>query len=321
MPASTRSDRKQDADADRVERTHRVENPPSSGDLLQDGSRNAKSRRQSRAICLLATAGATGGLGSAVPSRQAAAPPAGSPATIALAISCSPMTTCVAPCFFRCSISASEWARAMIGSAGVDARAPAPPPGRPRRHRGSRPAGSAPPRGWRRAITSGSAALPVIASGPSPLQPVDPVGILLDHQQRRAGLEQRLADEAADAAVADQHDMVGQRGRAESPPARRLGVGFGGAGFRRPASAAGLRQHAVERGEEQRIEQDRDDRAGEDQVAPALRQQRERHAEAGEDERELADLREARRDRERGRMSDGRTAARSRRRPSTCRAR
>jgi hypothetical protein len=38
--------------------------------------------------------------------------------TIAFAISCSPITTLVAPCFFKCSISASEWARAMIGSEG-----------------------------------------------------------------------------------------------------------------------------------------------------------------------------------------------------------
>ena len=46
----------------------------------------------------------------------------GMPAIIALAISCSPITTAVAPCFFRCSISASEWARAMIGSAGLSLR-------------------------------------------------------------------------------------------------------------------------------------------------------------------------------------------------------
>jgi hypothetical protein len=59
---------------------------------------------------------------------------------------------------------------------------------------------------------------------------------------------------------------------------------------------------AVQPGEEQRVEQDRDDRARQDEIAAALRQQRERHAEAGEDEGELADLREARRDRECGRM-------------------
>ena len=42
---------------------------------------------------------------------------------IALAISCSPITTRLAPCFRRCSISASEWARAMMGRAALMARA------------------------------------------------------------------------------------------------------------------------------------------------------------------------------------------------------
>ncbi len=55
---------------------------------------------------------------------------------------------------------------------------------------------------------------------------------------------------------------------------------------------------AVERGEEQRVDADRKDRAGEDQIAPILRQETEIGTEPGEDERELADLREADRDRE-----------------------
>ena len=155
----------------------------------------------------------------------------GSSAIIALAISCSPMTTSVAPCFFRCSISASEWARAMIASAGLQLRAPAPPPDRLRRRRGSQPEGSAPRDMFAARITSGSAALPAIASAPRALQGCDPVGVVLDHQQRRAGRAAR-ADEAADPAVAHQHHMVGKRrernrarGRSVSGAGRRSGLG------------------------------------------------------------------------------------------------
>jgi hypothetical protein len=59
-------------------------------------------------------------------------------------------------------------------------------------------------------------------------------------------------------------------------------------------------QHAVERREQERIDQDRQDRTGENEIAATLRHQRQRHAEPGEDERELADLRERRRDCQRG---------------------
>ena len=62
----------------------------------------------------------------------------------------------------------------------------------------------------RPAITSGSAALPVITSLPLPAQRCHPVGVILDHQQRGLG-RQRRADEAADPAVADQHHMIGER--------------------------------------------------------------------------------------------------------------
>ena len=51
--------------------------------------------------------------------------------------------------------------------------------------------------------------------------------------------------------------------------------------------------------EEQRIERDREQRAGDDQAAALVGQQAERRRPGREDERELADLRQARRDRER----------------------
>ena len=51
--------------------------------------------------------------------------------------------------------------------------------------------------------------------------------------------------------------------------------------------------------EHQGVEGDREQGAGQDQIAPLGRQQIQLHAETGQDERELADLGEARRDRER----------------------
>ena len=55
----------------------------------------------------------------------------------------------------------------------------------------------------------------------------------------------------------------------------------------------------VDAGKDQRVEHDRQDRAGKDQVAPLLGKQVQADAELGEDEGELADLREARRDHQR----------------------
>src|SRR6187431_776992 len=56
-------------------------------------------------------------------------------------------------------------------------------------------------------------------------------------------------------------------------------------------------QHVVERSKQERIEQDRNDRAGKDQIPPLLGKERQAHAEASENEGELADLGERRRDR------------------------
>ena len=293
--------RKQNADADCVERGHCAE-ISLSRKICYRTDRATPNRTMRIGAALWRYAGATGGLGSGDADPVAGGAAGGIAAIIALAISCSPMTTAVAPCFFRCSISASEWARATIGSDRVARRAPARRSGRPRRRPGTATSTQRAASRLAARMTSGSAPLPAIVSGPLPLIAVHPVDVLLDHQERRAGLEQLLADEAADAAVADEHDMVGQRRERDLLP-RRLSAGAAGAA----SGAAGLvgvtpRQDAVEPGEEQRIEQDRDDRAGEDEIAPALGQQRQRHAEPGEDEGELADLREARRDRERGRM-------------------
>ena len=149
-------------------------------------------------------------------------------------------------------------------------------------------------------ITSGSAALPAMVSEPLLLQPVDPVD---SSSITRSGVpvaEQSFADEAADTAMADQHDMIGQR-RHRDRLARGFGLRCRAAAVRSFAASLAPGQRSST-GEEQRIEQDREDRAGEDQVAPALRQQPEAHAEPGQDEGELADLREARRDRQRGRV-------------------
>ena len=79
------------------------------------------------------------------------------------------------------------------------------------------------------------------------------------------------------------------------------------------------RLQPVRRREDQRIERDRQQRAGEDQVAALGRQQAERDAEPGEDERELADLRQAGRDGQRRCRPDSPAAARWRTRPATCR--
>ena len=54
-----------------------------------------------------------------------------------------------------------------------------------------------------------------------------------------------------------------------------------------------FRQWLDEQGEQQRVEEDRQDGAGKDQVLSLRRQQVQRDAEADEDERELADLGEA----------------------------
>ena len=126
-----------------------------------------------------------------------------------------------------------------------------------------------------------------------------PLIVVLDDEERHLLFGEALADDAADPAMADQHHMIVERRRAD-----RLA---GGAFLLRLDRfhlcfrlVAPCLKH-VEPGEEQRIEQDGEDGAGEDEIAAALRQKPEIDAEPGEDEGELADLREADRDEQRGR--------------------
>ena len=67
----------------------------------------------------------------------------------------------------------------------------------------------------------------------------------------------------------------------------------GAVALRRRQRRVVVGNQAIEQREQQRIEHDRNDGAGQHQVAAALRQQLERDAEADQDEGELADLRQA----------------------------
>ena len=123
--------------------------------------------------------------------------------------------------------------------------------------------------------------------------------VVLDDEQRNALLAQGRADEAADPAMADQDDMVLETSRPDRLAHRRC--------FLRRFDRRGVRERLlapgridVERSEQQRIDQNTDDGAGENQVAPILRQKAEREAAVGENERELPDLRQRGRDHQRG---------------------
>ena len=99
--------------------------------------------------------------------------------------------------------------------------------------------------------------------------------------------------------MTDQHHMVLEAGRADRLAHRhhllaRLGLGRLGQRLLAP------RRVDVERGEQQRIDENADDGAGQDQVAALFRQQAERQAAIGEDEGKLADLRQRGRDHQRG---------------------
>ena len=133
----------------------------------------------------------------------------------------------------------------------------------------------------------------------------------LDHEERRSYRGHLAADVLADPAVAYENHVIGQRrdgeGLACGVSGRFLCCGrflLGGDSvcLRRRLAVSPLREPPVQQGEQERIDQDRQDRAGEDQVAPLLRQDLKLDAEAGENERELADLREACRNGQRGRV-------------------
>ena len=130
---------------------------------------------------------------------------------------------------------------------------------------------------------------------------------VLDDQERQACFPQRLPDQAADAAVADQDGVTGERVAAvvrrgaaarlpDSVPAPRpplssvLAARLSSHGFihSTPAKISGLR--TIDRMAPARI-----------RSRPCFRQQVQPDAELGQDEGEFADLREACRDHQRGR--------------------
>ncbi len=120
-----------------------------------------------------------------------------------------------------------------------------------------------------------------------------PFVVHLDHQERNVRRPQLRADELPDAAMADQDDVIRQGGGGA-----RFGVGCHPRGLVRCGRRGGLGtgEPAVEDREQERVHEDRQDRAGQDEVAAPLRQDGEVHAQPGQDERELADLRQARGD-------------------------
>ena len=172
---------------------------------------------------------------------------------------------------FRCSISASEWARAMIGSARVELP-------RLRDHLTAlERVGDRDQQAARRRQVGGADHLGIggIAGDglPSP----------------RPGAP---ATRSASSSITSNGDLAVGSAALMKLPTRpwptsttwsvsavggtaSRGGGFRGAGcVRRRISLSAFASNAVERGKQQRIEQDRQDRAGQDQIAPPLRQQR-----------------------------------------------
>ena len=176
-----------------------------------------------------------------------------------------------------------------MGSAGLSSR-PVPPLGRLRTHRGSHQQAAR----CREVRRPHHFRIGGVAGDGFPPRPErrDPAGIVLDHQQCRVR-GQRRADEGADAAVTDQDHMIG-----EARERNRLAGGGFSVEVRdcvRRRFRLGLRQPSVERGKEHGIEQI-------ERIAPARMRSRaasgnnvKRDAETRQDERKLADLRQARR--------------------------
>jgi hypothetical protein len=111
---------------------------------------------------------------------------------------------------------------------------------------------------------------------------------------------QGTADGAPDPAEADDHSMVAQ---GASIPARERRHRQVASGPLDPGAQAGPLSKPgrgrIDSCEDERVERDREQRPGQDQVLAFLRQQPQREAKARQDERELADLGQARRDRQR----------------------
>ena len=116
------------------------------------------------------------------------------------------------------------------------------------------------------------------------------IGVVVDDEDRHAAIAQQPGQRAAHAAVTDDDGVRVQVERRARRSLLRWQRRFGD-----PA-----RLPAREPGEHERVGDDRQQGAGEDQVVPLLRQQALGEAEAGEDEGELADLRQADGDRQCG---------------------
>ena len=122
---------------------------------------------------------------------------------------------------------------------------------------------------------------------------LDQLAVLLHHDERQAALSERLSDPAAHSSIADQHDVTrgvvrrrrGRQGRQRIRPA------FEPAGETAPPLQPAL--HGLDRLEHDRVQRDRDDGAGQDEILSFYRKQAERNSETGQDEGELADLRQA----------------------------
>lgn len=127
---------------------------------------------------------------------------------------------------------------------------------------------------------------------------------LVDHEEGHATRLQRLADTASDLAVADENGMAAQAGDREFGRGHRDSRAVRSA---RCLASLEARTKPVEGEEQERIDQDGQDRARQDQVTPVLRQEPNPNAQSREDERKLADLGKAHRDGERRahRMSEG----------------
>ncbi len=133
---------------------------------------------------------------------------------MARAISCSPRITTLAPCFLRCSTSASECARAMMLSSRVQragllhhlAAFEGVGDGDEQAACGAE-VGGGDDLGVRGIAGDGLDALR--------LQLGKPLIVALDDEERHLLLGKVFADDAADPAVADQHDMIRERGRAD----------------------------------------------------------------------------------------------------------
>ncbi len=136
---------------------------------------------------------------------------------------------------------------------------------------------------------------------------------ILDDEEGTIGRPQRFAHYGADAAIADQHHVARLAGGQAGWHIVRLGIGlrhgpgrlgggnqiglapdFGRFGARSAAEARFERgPELFEPPEDDRVQHDGDERARKDQVAAFGRQDAEADAERRENERELADLREA----------------------------